>query len=109
MPSSFLAVPRVGAGAGSVLSPGAAASASPAGRGGASEASFGDTLESFLNQVDGSQRHADQLVERFALGEPVEVHQVLSALGEAETAVQLTVTLRNKILDAYQEIMRTQI
>jgi flagellar hook-basal body complex protein FliE len=45
-------------------------------------------------------------VESLALGEPVDVHQVMLALNEASNAVHLTLQIRGKVLEAYQELMR---
>lgn len=67
---------------------------------------FGEVLDSFLQKVDESQHRADEQVEALALGEPVDVHQVMLALNEASNAVGLTLQVRGKILEAYQELMR---
>ena len=44
------------------------------------------------------------MVESLALGEPVDVHQVMLALGEASNALHLTLQVRGKVLEAYQEL-----
>lgn len=67
---------------------------------------FGDVLNSFLRQVDESQHRADSMVESLALGEPVDVHQVMLSLNEASNALHLTLQVRSKFLEAYQELMR---
>jgi flagellar hook-basal body complex protein FliE len=77
--------------------------------GGAVIPAFGDVLSGFLGQVDVAQHRSDAMVESLALGEPVDVHQVMLALGEASNALQLTLQVRGKILDAYQEFMRLPI
>jgi flagellar hook-basal body complex protein FliE len=69
-------------------------------------ASFSKILDGFLQQVNTAQHQADDMVESLALGEPVDVHQVMLALNEASNAMQLTLQVRGKILDAYQEFMR---
>lgn len=71
--------------------------------------SFGEVLGRYLNEVNGAQHRADELVERLALGEPVEVHQVMLALNEASHALQMTLQVRAKLLEAYQELMRTPL
>src|SRR5512141_2358106 len=63
---------------------------------------FGQVVEGFLGQVNESQQKADAMVEALALGEPVDVHQVMLALNEASNALQVTLQVRSKILDAYQ-------
>jgi flagellar hook-basal body complex protein FliE len=70
---------------------------------------FEQVLSGFLNQVDAVQHRSDALVETLALGEPVDVHQVMIALGEASNALQLTLQVRGKLLEAYQELMRLQL
>ena len=70
---------------------------------------FGAVLSQFLQRVDGAQHAADAMVESLALGEPVDVHQVMLALNEAADALHLTMTVRGKILEAYAEVMRTAI
>lgn len=77
--------------------------------GGGVAPAFGDLLNHFLGQVDNAQHDADAMVESLALGEPVDVHQVMLALNQASDALQLTLQVRGKILDAYQEVMKTQI
>lgn len=70
---------------------------------------FGEVLSRFLDQVNTTQGRADTMVESLALGEPVDVHQVMLSLNEASAALQMTLQVRGKLLDAYQELMRTQI
>jgi flagellar hook-basal body complex protein FliE len=48
-------------------------------------------------------------MERLAKGEDIDIHQVMIAMEQASTALQLTLQVRNKMVDAYTEIMRTQI
>src|SRR5437660_12387566 len=67
---------------------------------------FAQVLDGFLQHVDSAQHRADQMVESLALGEPVDIHQVMLALNEASNAVQLTLQVRSKVLDAYQDLMR---
>jgi flagellar hook-basal body complex protein FliE len=67
---------------------------------------FGEILTGFLRRVDGAQHRADEMVEALALGEPVDVHQVMLALTEASHAVHLALQVRGKVVEAYQELMR---
>jgi flagellar hook-basal body complex protein FliE len=77
--------------------------------GGSVAPAFGQILNGFLQQVDASQHRADSMVESLALGEPVDVHQVMMSLNEASNAMHLTLQVRSKLLDAYQEVMRMPI
>jgi len=67
---------------------------------------FGEVLSGVFDQVNGAQMRADSMVEALALGEPVEIHQVMLALNEASNAMSMTMQVRNKALEAYQELMR---
>lgn len=70
--------------------------------------SFGDTLKRVINQVSESQDVAQDYVQRFVNGEPVELHQVMAKAEEAGLSLQLLVELRNKFTDAYRTVMSMQ-
>lgn len=70
---------------------------------------FGKFLKEALNKVNAAQVEAQQLTQEFALGNDVELHQVIIATEKASLALQLTMQIRNKAIDAYQEIMRMQV
>ncbi len=71
--------------------------------------SFDETLKGFIKDVNHMQNHADKSIEKMVAGEITDVHQVMVAVEEANTAFGLMMELRNKMLDAYQEIMRMQV
>lgn len=71
--------------------------------------SFSDTLQGFIKDVNSMQNHADKSIEKMVAGEITDVHQVMVAVEEANTAFSLMMELRNKMLDAYQEILRMQV
>lgn len=71
--------------------------------------SFSDTLKGFIKDVNHMQNHADRSIEKMVAGEITDVHQVMVAVEEANTAFSLMMELRNKMLDAYQEVMRMQV
>ncbi|MEI6511645.1 MAG: flagellar hook-basal body complex protein FliE [bacterium] len=70
---------------------------------------FGQMLSNVLEQINGAQQKSAAMVTDFAKGKPVELHQVMLAMERANTALQLTVQVRNKIIEAYQEISRMQV
>ncbi len=70
--------------------------------------SFEDTLKKFLGDVNSMQNQADATIEKFVAGEIKDVHQVTSALEEARTSFNLMLEIRNKTMEAYQEMMRMQ-
>ncbi len=73
------------------------------------EVSFGEYLNSALMKVTDLENQSDQLKEDFALGKTDNIADVLIAGEKATGALQFTMQIRNKILDAYSEIMRMQI
>ncbi|CUU36943.1 MAG: flagellar hook-basal body complex protein FliE [Armatimonadetes bacterium] len=72
-------------------------------------ADFGAMLREVIGQVNDAQNHASELAQRFAQGEPVDEHTLVLAMERANLAFQLTLQVRNKVLEAYQEIMRLQV
>jgi flagellar hook-basal body complex protein FliE len=73
------------------------------------EVSFGEYLNSALMKVSDLENQSNQLQEDFALGKTDNIPEVLIAGEKANIALQFTMQIRNKILDAYSEIMRMQI
>lgn len=71
--------------------------------------SFKDTLNGFLSDVNSMQQKADQSIERMAAGEITDVHQVMSTVEEAKVAFNMMMEIRNKVMDAYQEVMRIKL
>lgn len=72
----------------------------------ASGPSFGQMLQSALGQVSGLQDHAGQMATAFAQGKTGDIHSVMIASEQATMSLQLTTQIRNKAVDAYQEVMR---
>jgi flagellar hook-basal body complex protein FliE len=83
----------------------------PAGRTTPAEAaeSFGSFLKEAIENLNGQQAYAEQLGGQFIRGEAVDVHQLKIAGEKASLGLELTVQIRNKVVEAYQEIMRTQL
>ena len=71
--------------------------------------SFADSIKEAISKVNDLQTEADQLANRLAAGDAVEIHQAMIAMQKASTALQFTIQVRNKIIEAYQEIMRLQV
>ena len=68
--------------------------------------SFKQTLNNALNEVNDLQLNANQSVKRFLNGEIKDVHQVMVAAEKASVGLELTIEVRNKIIEAYREVMR---
>lgn len=73
------------------------------------EGSFAGILDNALKELNDTQVKADQLTLELLTGEVQDIHQVTVAMTEAKLAMQLAVEVRNKIIEAYQEVSRMQI
>jgi flagellar hook-basal body complex protein FliE len=71
--------------------------------------SFAETLKSSLDDINTQQVNADNLSNSFIKGDDVDVADVMLAGEEAKVSLQYAVQVRNKLVDAYQEIMRMQL
>lgn len=70
---------------------------------------FSDYLQKALDNTNSLLTEADSLANDFAAGKIDNIHQVTIAAEKADVALQFTMQVRNKIMDAYSEIMRMQI
>lgn len=91
----------IGAVTGAAVAPGGAASGPGTG--------FQDLFERAISGVENLRQTADQGIERFLAGEGEELHSMVMATQKAELAFELFLQVRNKVVSAYQEIMRMQI
>jgi len=71
--------------------------------------SFMDFLNNAISDVNKLQIESEQLNEAFAMGKTDNIPQVMIAAEKADIAMQFTTQIRNKILEAYQEIMRINV
>jgi flagellar hook-basal body complex protein FliE len=71
--------------------------------------SFGSMLGRIVQDVNARQAAAGEAVRGLQSGDNVSLHQAVIAMEEASVSFQLMVELRNKLLEAYQELMRMQI
>ncbi|MEO7494519.1 MAG: flagellar hook-basal body complex protein FliE [Massilia sp.] len=84
--------------------------AAGAGVGGAPKVDFADALKASLGEVSGSQIKADQMGQKFALGDDsVSLSDTMIAMQKASINFQATVQVRNKLVSAYHEIMNMQV
>lgn len=85
---------------------GAGEGAVPAQQSEAAGGGFADTLRSTLDQVSAAQARSSDISAAYERGEVTDVAQVMMARQEAGVAFEATLQVRNKLLSAYQEIMR---
>lgn len=71
--------------------------------------SFGSFLANSLNEVNRLKLDADQAVNDLASGQQKDLHQTMIALEKADVAFQLLMQIRNKIIAAYESVMRMPV
>jgi flagellar hook-basal body complex protein FliE len=72
-------------------------------------ATFSEMLKGALSNVNDAQFEADAAVQKVLSGESANIHETMIALQKADVSLKLMLEVRNKILEAYQEVMRTQM
>lgn len=70
---------------------------------------FKETLAGFMKDVNDMQHKADDSIKKMVSGEVTDVHQVMNSMQQANIAFNMMMEIRNKVLDAYQEIMRMRL
>jgi flagellar hook-basal body complex protein FliE len=70
---------------------------------------FGDTLKQELSKVNATQMDANASIQDYATGGDTPLHQVMLSINKAELSLQLATQVRNKLVNAYQDISRMQI
>lgn len=76
---------------------------------GASGPSFGEALAKALTEVNQAQLTSDDAAVRLATGQSANLQDVVLATEKASLALQFTMAIRNKVVDAYNEIMRMPV
>ncbi|MDY6791174.1 MAG: flagellar hook-basal body complex protein FliE [Thermodesulfobacteriota bacterium] len=71
--------------------------------------SFGEIIKSSIANVDKAQKASDNAVRKLASGEENDIHKTMITMEKAEISFQLMMAVRNKIIAAYETIMRMQI
>ncbi len=79
--------------------------------GGATSAgsSFGNVLQSAIQHVEASSASAEAAVKNYLAGGPQELHSTILATQSAELDFEMFLQVRNKVVSAYEEIMRMQV
>jgi len=82
----------------------------PAGKdSGKPQGAFGDMLKQAVAEINQLQNNADKAITGVQLGQSGSIHEAMIALEKADISFRAMMQVRNKILDAYQEIMRMQV
>lgn len=70
---------------------------------------FGSFLMEAMDNVNNAQKISEKFKDMLAIGELDNLHDLTIASEKADVALQITLGIRNKIVDAYKEILRIQI
>ncbi len=70
---------------------------------------FAQQLKNALEDVNELQQKGDEAMADMATGQVKDLHQAAIAIGKAETSMKLMLEIRNKALNAYKELSRTQL
>ena len=71
--------------------------------------SFASVLQAGIDRMEDKIATANDLVRRFAIDDSVPVHQVTYALEEARLSIELTMQVRQRIIESYRELMNMQL
>lgn len=70
---------------------------------------FAQIIQGYLDEVNKLQIHSEQLDQQLAAGTLENIHDATMAAEKAALAIELTVQISNKVIEAYQEVMRMPI
>jgi flagellar hook-basal body complex protein FliE len=70
---------------------------------------FTDVLKDAIADINKLQVNADEAIGKVELGNAASIHEAMIALEKAGLSFRAMMQVRNKIMDAYQEIMRIQV
>ena len=74
-----------------------------------SENNFQSALKDSLDKLNEKQINADNITNDFISGKDVEVHEMMLSMEEAKMSLQLAIQVRNKVVEAVQELTRMQL
>ena len=70
---------------------------------------FGEILKDAISTTNALQKQSDSEIQKLMTGESQDLHATLIAVQKADLSFQMMMQVRNKLVAAYQEIMRTQV
>ena len=74
-----------------------------------SSTSFSQVIGDLINNVNDKQIESDNKIESLIKGEDVTMHEVMLSMQEAQVSMELLIEMRNKMVEAYQEINSIQL
>lgn len=81
--------------------------AKPQSKGAASQ--VGATFNQALESLSQTQANSDTLIQKLAAGENVDLHQVMIAAEQTDIQFRVAVAMRDKLVEAYHEVMRMNV
>ncbi|TCS37720.1 flagellar hook-basal body complex protein FliE [Paucimonas lemoignei] len=70
---------------------------------------FSNWLQNQVTELNGVIAKSDELATRLATGDTENLHQIMIGMEEAKLAFQLAVQVRNRVIEAYQDVLRMQM
>ena len=70
---------------------------------------MGVLINNAIEKLDQGQKAADQSVEKMVAGEPIDLHHVMLQMEESMINLNMAIQVRNKVIEAYQEVQRMQV
>ncbi len=70
---------------------------------------FGEVISDFIQAVNDAQKESTEKVTEVIQGKTENLHEAMAALEEARLSFQLMLEIRNRLLESYQELQRTQV
>ena len=70
---------------------------------------FGSLVKDAIESLDATQKGADQEISKAVTGESTDLHKTIISLQSADLKFQLGLQVRNKLIGAYEEVMRMQV
>ena len=70
---------------------------------------FGDLLKEAIEEVSNLQKEAAEAAKKLSVGGPEGIHETMIALKKADLSFRMLMQVRNKVMTAYQQIMRMQM
>lgn len=71
--------------------------------------SFSEVISDAINKVNDKQISADNSIESLIKGDDITMHEVMLSMQESQLSMQLLIEVRNKMVEAYQEINKIQL
>ena len=71
------------------------------------QVSFNETLKGYINDANDLQIKADRDIQKMIAGEEIDAHEVMTAVEKANISFEMVMEIRNKMLEAYREVIKT--